>query len=306
MRILLPVDGSRHSRAAVAFVASRTTLIGAQPEIVLLNVQLPMPPRAAAIAGRKAVEESFAWDADRSLKPASAALKMAGLRVTARYVVGQPGTAIAAAAAQERADLIVMGSHGRTAAKGVLFGSVTNAVLAACTTPLLAVRDAAAPRRDSLKIGIAVDGSAYGLAAVRYALKHRDLWGASPRFVLIHVVPDPFSIGVPGRAAMPTPSYAAERVLAVQAQAFEAVTAPLRMIFERANESTEAVRLVGNNAGDEIAAYAQRARLDVLVMGSHGHGAFKAAALGSVATRVAARCRIPLLLIRRPQPASPK
>jgi nucleotide-binding universal stress UspA family protein len=33
-------------------------------------------------------------------------------------------------------------------------------------------------------------------------------------------------------------------------------------------------------------------------MGSHGYGAFKAAVLGSTATRVAAHCETPLLLIR--------
>jgi len=38
--------------------------------------------------------------------------------------------------------------------------------------------------------------------------------------------------------------------------------------------------------------------LDVLVLGSHGRGQFKAAVLGSVATRVAARCTTPLVLIR--------
>jgi nucleotide-binding universal stress UspA family protein len=103
---------------------------------------------------------------------------------------------------------------------------------------------------------------------------------------------------------MPVPSYTPEQMLAIQAQAFDAVVAPLRSIFERANETIEAIRLTGNDAGDEIAAYARRARLDVLVMGSHGRGAFKAAVLGSVATRVAARCRIPLLIVRRPQPAS--
>jgi len=47
MRVLIPVDGSAHGTAAVAFVASRSTLIGAQPEVERLNVQLPMPPRAA-------------------------------------------------------------------------------------------------------------------------------------------------------------------------------------------------------------------------------------------------------------------
>ena len=37
---------------------------------------------------------------------------------------------------------------------------------------------------------------------------------------------------------------------------------------------------------------------DLLVMGSHGHGAFMSAALGSVAARLLAATRVPLLLIR--------
>ncbi|MEW5882588.1 MAG: universal stress protein [Pseudomonadota bacterium] len=37
----------------------------------------------------------------------------------------------------------------------------------------------------------------------------------------------------------------------------------------------------------------------MLVMGSRGQGAFKAAVLGSVATRVAAHCATPLLLVRK-------
>ena len=61
---------------------------------------------------------------------------------------------------------------------------------------------------------------------------------------------------------------------------------------------TTVVCLVGNNHGDEIAAYARNERLDLLVMGSHGYGALKSAVLGSIATRVAARCTTPLLLIR--------
>ena len=49
--------------------------------------------------------------------------------------------------------------------------------------------------------------------------------------------------------------------------------------------------------GDEIAAYAKK-NLDVLLVGSHGYGGFKSAVLGSVATRIAARCETPLLIVR--------
>lgn len=53
-------------------------------------------------------------------------------------------------------------------------------------------------------------------------------------------------------------------------------------------------------------------RCDLVVMGSHGHGALGQLFLGSVTTRVAATCAVPLLIVRKPpgtsvrsQPASP-
>ncbi|MDZ7652493.1 MAG: universal stress protein [Burkholderiaceae bacterium] len=298
MRILIPVDGSAHSTAAVAFVASRSTLIGAQPEVELLNVQLPVPPRAARAVGREMVATFHKAEARAVLKPALALLKKAGLQAQARHEVGSPGATVAAATAGG-ADLVVMGSHGHSAFKGLVFGSVTNAVLAGCRTPLLVVRGTRAPARDSLTVGIALDGSAYGLAAIRYVVQHRELLGAQPTLQLIHVVPDLFSIVIPGLGDAPAPLYSPDKVLAAQTAAFDKAMAPARELLTRAGLSAAGVCLAGNNAGDEIAAYAKKKRLDLLVMGSHGHGLLKAAVLGSVATRVAACCSTPLLLVRQ-------
>ena len=47
-------------------------------------------------------------------------------------------------------------------------GQVTQTVLASCATPLLMLRGMPAPRKDSLEVGIALDGSKYGVATVRY------------------------------------------------------------------------------------------------------------------------------------------
>lgn len=298
MRILIPVDGSAHSAAAVAFVASRSSLIGAQPEVELLNVQLPIPPRAARAVGREMVAGFHEAEALVVLRPALARLKKAGLVAVGRHLVGSPGAIVAAAAAGAGVDLVVMGSHGHSAFKGLLFGSVTNAVLAGSSTPLLVVRGTRTPTRKSLAVGIALDGSAYGLGAVRYIVQHRELLGAQPTLDLIHVVPDLSSIVIPGLGDAPAQLYAPAKVLAAQSAAFDETMAPARKLLAKAGLAATEVRLAGNNAGDEIAAYAEKKRLDLLVMGSHGHGVFKAAVMGSVATRVAACCTTPLLLIR--------
>jgi nucleotide-binding universal stress UspA family protein len=45
---------------------------------------------------------------------------------------------------------------------------------------------------------------------------------------------------------------------------------------------------------------ADNERCDLIVMGSHGHGALGQLLVGSVTTRVAATCQVPLLIIRVP------
>ena len=56
MRILMPVDGSEYSKAAVAFVATRATLLRSPTEVELLNIQYPVPPSAARALGREMVQ----------------------------------------------------------------------------------------------------------------------------------------------------------------------------------------------------------------------------------------------------------
>ena len=303
MRILLPIDGSSFSNAAVAFIASRDTLILNQPDVELLNVQYPVPARAARYAGKELVLSYHESEAKKVIKPALAMLKRAGLRARAKYVIGSPGSEVARVAASDAADLIVMGSHGHTGFKSLLFGSVTNAVLASCDTPLLVLRGGVGPKKgpnkDSLKVGIALDGSKYGIAAVRYVIKHRALFGASPSVTLIHVAPDLLNLVVPGFFGdAPVPGFKPEQVEAMQHAAFENAMAPARKLLVKTGLQATEIRLTGNNAGDALAAHVKQGRLDLLVMGSHGYGALRSTVLGSVATRVAAQCRNALLFVR--------
>ena len=305
MRILVPIDGSSLSNAAVAFIASRDTLIlNPSVDVELLNVQVPVPGRAARYAGSELVRSYHETEANTVIKPALATLKRAGLRASAKYVVGSPGSEVARVAAADAADLIVMGSHGHTGFKSLLFGSVTNAVLASCDTPLLVLRGPIGPKKglnkDSLKVGIALDGSKYGLAAVRYVIKHRALFGALPSVTLLHVVPDLLNLVVPGFFGdAPVPGFKPEQVEAMQQAAFENAMAAARKLLHKAGLQATEVRLAGNNPGDALAAHAKQGKLDLLVMGSHGSGGLRSSVLGSVATRVVAQCQNPLLFVRK-------
>ena len=299
MKILMPIDGSTFSKAALSFIASRSTLIKSQPDVELLNVQYPVSARVSRGAGKELVQIHHESEASKVIKPALAALKRAGLRAQSKLVVGSPGVEVARIAAADAADLIVMGSHGHTGFKNLLFGSVTQTVLASCATPLLVLRSDVVPKKDSLKVGVALDGSKYGLAAVRYIVKHRQLFGEAPALTLIHVVPDLLNFFVPGFFAdAPVPGFKAEQVAEMQRAVFERVMAPARKLFQGSGLQVTEAQLTGNNPGDAIAAYATKNKLDVLALGSHGAGALRFSMLGSVATRVAAKCRNALLLIQ--------
>lgn len=299
MRILMPVDGSSFSKAAVAFIASRATLLKEPTDVQLVNIQYRVPLRAARALGKEAVQNYYETEAARALKSAAAALKRAGAKTTARHVVGTVAHELAAIVANDPADLIVMGSHGDTGLKKLLLGSVASTVAVSCTKPLLILREGAVPRKDSLKLGIALDGSPYGLAAARFVAGHRDLFGASPTVSLIHVVPDLTKITVPGWIERDVPTgIKPEQVEAMQNAAFENVFKPAHDLLARAGITATEVRLVGPVPGDAIAAQATKSKLDLLAMGSLGFGASRHGSMGSVATRVASRCRTALLLVR--------
>jgi nucleotide-binding universal stress UspA family protein len=299
MKILIPYDGSRYAKAAVAFVAARAAPTGKQPSVLLLNVQAPAATSFLTAQGRTRLANLYKDRAHRILQPALKALRKAGLDAKSRYVIGSPGIRIARVAAATGADLIVMGTHGRSALAGMLMGSVAQTVVAFGTTPVLLVRDAAPPPRPGpLRVGIAVDGSRYGEAAVRYVLRQRALFGADARITLLHAVPElPLQLKTLLENLAST-SFTHEKVRALRQQACDAaMRSGLRLLGAAGVDY--ATECLSGNPGDALAEYARR-HLDLLVMGSRGQGAFKAAVLGSVAMRTAARCTTPLLLIRRP------
>ena len=298
MTILVAVDGSNYSRKAVEFIASRQTLIETNPTVRVLHVRPPLPANPSRIVGGAVINAYYAEEAEKILKPARTRLQRAGLRPVVRYTIGPIAKKISEIADREMMDLIVLGSHGRTALAGLLLGSVTAEVLARTKRAVLIISDKRKAPADSLRVGIAVDGSPYGAAAAKYALRHAELFGVLSSISLIHVVPTYDLVGMRSRAGVVLPEFTPEEVRARRDDAFESAIAPAhKLLDDRVSLKANLVSLVGN-PGDELSDYANK-NLDVLVMGSHGYGAVKRVVMGSVATRVAARCSAALLLVRR-------
>lgn len=137
-RILVGVDGSEPSSAAVK-TAGRLAQ-EQRAEVVLCFVIPPAPifVDAAALTlvefDRKAREEGAALlEAARDMVPA-------GVPVTESILLGQAASSLLDEGKQRQCDLIVIGSHGRSAFGRFLLGSVAIQVVAHAETPVLVVR----------------------------------------------------------------------------------------------------------------------------------------------------------------------
>ncbi len=140
-----------------------------------------------------------------------------------------------------------------------------------------------------MKILVAVDGSASTKRALAYLAAHDEWLGAHHRYTLLHVVP-----GVPPRAAAVIDK---ATLAGYYTDESEKVFKPLRTFFVKQGLDAEYVSKVGH-AAEVIKAVAAKIKPDLLMMGTHGHGALGNLVLGSVSTKVLAHTDVPVLLIR--------
>lgn len=141
MKVLVAIDGSDMSLNALRYVISHHAMFGAEPDVLLVNVHLPVPsPRANAILGTDVVEQYYREEAEVALAPARALLAGTPCKVTERAIVGQPAEQIIAAAKQHDCELIVLGTHGRGAISNLFMGSVAMRVIAESPLPVLSLK----------------------------------------------------------------------------------------------------------------------------------------------------------------------
>jgi len=143
VHLLVATDGSEHAMRAAAFAARLTReLPGAQ--VTLLNVgHIP----SAALAGPAAGTMIDLGALETSLERAGASIlaktqqQFAGdVRVTQWYRSGDPANEIIKAAAEAKADIIVMGTRGFGQIGGLILGSVSERVLHGASVPVLIIR----------------------------------------------------------------------------------------------------------------------------------------------------------------------
>lgn len=141
MKVLIATDGSNHSLAALNAFLSRRAWFREVPAVELVHVHPPIPyPRAAAWAGKEAVDRYYDEESELALKPAEAILTRQGVPFRPVKLVGDAAREIIGHAAASDCDLVVMGTHGHTAMGNLVMGSVATKVLAASKVPVLLLK----------------------------------------------------------------------------------------------------------------------------------------------------------------------
>ncbi len=139
-----------------------------------------------------------------------------------------------------------------------------------------------------MKILLAVDGSPHTSKMLDYLGAHAQLFGAANEFTALHVRPT-----LPGRAG----SYVGKE--AVEDYHADEATEVLEPVSKRLAQSgiqAETMWKVGQ-LGETIAQTAAEGGYDLIVMGSHGHGSLANLVMGSVANKVIAESKTPVLLV---------
>jgi nucleotide-binding universal stress UspA family protein len=134
-KILVPYDFSEHSEKALSWAVGLAEKFDCR--ILALHVVQPptYPPMMTGFMDPSQFEVGLQEDAGKKLKDAAAREKKA--RIDTRVLVGEPFWDICRVAKDEKADLIVMGSHGRTGLAHVLLGSVAERVVRHSPCPVL-------------------------------------------------------------------------------------------------------------------------------------------------------------------------
>lgn len=240
-------------------------------------------------------------ESGRQLEELVGRARRQGLRTQSHQVAGIPSERINERARESGADLVVLGTHGRTGLEHILLGSTAERVVKGAPCPVLTVRlarrkerpgeagPAAAPPRVQ-RILLPVDFSDCSQEAFEYGVQVAKQFGA--RVTILHVL-EPVSYGLDF-----TLSHASEEH--TRRARLESRLAELTALFTAQGlQASHALR--GGMPADSILESAPPDACDLIVMGTHGRRGFSHLVSGSVAEAVLRRAGCPVLTVKSPK-----
>ena len=301
-RILCPIDFSDFSRRALdhALVLAHWY----KSAVTLLHVRA-IAPFAAYAPGSGVLPSAMLTPDDRQsildeMKRLATSEAGAGANLRCEIAEGPIADAIVSQAAEGLADLIVLGTHGRSGFERLVLGSVTEKVVRKAGCPVLTVPRAVGdvvPASPSFKrIVCAIDFSTCSMQALEYALSLAQ--EADAHVTVLHVVEVPSNLELEmHETAMAGPASLREYIAATEseqrARLADAIPATARTYC-----TVDTVVATGSPYR-EILRVASERESDLIVIGIHGRNPADLLFFGSTAQHVVRRAACPVLTLRQ-------
>lgn len=293
-QILCPVDLSEISRHALDHARAIAKWYDAHLTVFhVVTPPVPLIPSTGIAEALPVLPPQLGEVAEEVRRFSGLTEAHAGGSTDAVVVEGSPVKEILRKAESLPADLLVMGTHGRSGFEALFLGAVTEKILRSTHVPVLTVPPPV-ERVESVvykTILCPIEFSDPSTRALEYALTLAEETGA--RLILLHVVE--MLVGAPQFAEV-----AHFNVAEYQQRLEEAARARLTSaVPEEARVwCTPEERVVSGNAYQVILDMAEQEMAELIVMGVHGKGALNRRLFGSTTHHVIRHARCPVLTLR--------
>jgi nucleotide-binding universal stress UspA family protein len=142
MKVLVSIDGSKHSIKAIDYLVQNASMFsGKGSGLIVLHVEPNViPPEVTQYISKKSIADWYADQSKAAIKAATAKLDKAKVPYKLVQKIGHVADTILAETKTAKAEMIVMGSHGRSSLMSLVMGSVTSQVLAQSKQPVLIIK----------------------------------------------------------------------------------------------------------------------------------------------------------------------
>lgn len=298
LSILLATDWSPGSATAEAYACGLAQSWGCS--LTVMSVLEFPPGMNPDYAVNRVYLDELMKEATTKLTDLKARAVALGISVRSYVATGIPSEEVLTVARTEGAELIVVGTRGKTGLEHILLGSTAERIIRMAPCPVLTVpmekqradgsSSTEKPGTTPKRILVPVDFSDYSLDALEYGALIAQRSKASMK--LLHVL-EPVSYGL-------------DFTLPHMAQRESSKTASTKRLSDLVSALTSAglasdFLISGGLPADSILDAARAQSIDVIVMGTHGRRGLSHALFGSVAEAVLRRSSCPVLTVRSPK-----
>lgn len=272
------------------------------------TVELPALPDAAGPDGRQVFDmyrsalAGILADHREQLSSLRERLSGQGPIVSQALSEGFPDTALCEAATQSGADLVVIGTHGRTGLRWFLVGSVAAGVVRRCETDVLVARQEGAGRGGFHRILVATDFSAGADRALDRAL---DLAAEGAQVEVVHYYglrwPALVYTGAPLAPVPRPPDPVAQEIAAAATARGETLIAGRRRPGIQLT-----FHALGGRAMPGLIHRLEERPYDLVALGSHGRRGFRLFSIGSLTEAVVRKAPCSVLVGRDQKTGAPR